>query len=115
MQGMVAQVDPGTDAVALTREYLNVLADGGNDPSFSDVNRFEDMPEEVDVAMGTVTMTASSGSGSYPVSITSVVSVRQADGLTVVGSLYYDPDSWDDQLLEEFAEMTFSMVDSQLA
>src|SRR5699024_3568799 len=109
MMGMAVEMDPGTDAIRLTGDYLELLAEGGSDPRYSEVLPMEGMPDSVDVGMGTVTITASGGGGTMDVAMTTVVSVRQSDGLTVVGTLYYDANDWEEELIDDFAAMTFSM------
>jgi hypothetical protein len=45
----------------------------------------------------------------------SLVSVRQSDGVTVIGTTYFTPNAGTDQLNKDFTTMSDSMLRSQAA
>ena len=60
-------------------------------------------------------MTVSGGQGSTKLFLFSLVSVRQSDGVTVIGTAYFAPDADTDQLNQDFTSMINSMLRSQAA
>ena len=52
---------------------------------------------------------------SIPRMSSGLVSVRQSDGVTVIGTTYFTPDADSDQLNKDFTSMINSMLRSQAA
>ena len=60
-------------------------------------------------------VTVSGGQGSTKLYLFSLVSVRQSDGVTVIGTAYFTPNTDTDQLNKDFTSMINSMLKSQAA
>ena len=55
------------------------------------------------------------GQGSTKLYLFSLVSVRQSDGVTVIGTAYFTPNTETDQLNKDFTAMMNSMLRTQAA
>ena len=60
-------------------------------------------------------MTVSGGQGTTKLFLFSLASVRQSDGVTVIGTTYFTPNADTAQLNTDFTSMINSMLKSQAA
>ena len=60
-------------------------------------------------------VTVSGGQGTTKLFLFSLASVRQSDGVTVIGTTYFTPNADTDQLNKDFTSMVNSMLESQVA
>lgn len=104
--------DPGVDANAMMAIYIEQMAETFQNPVVSG-------PEPVDVGpngTGSVMVmdgTRTSSSGSFQARLGTVISVRTADGVSILSALYTDPDLWE-LSLDGHSQMTNDMLDDLL-
>jgi hypothetical protein len=113
--GQSVQVSPSTNSGQLCDAWHRDVAEGSSNGKFQD-------PKDVDLgttrlkgASCVAQVTVSGGQGTTKLFLFSLVSVRQSDGVTVIGTAYFTPDADTDQLNKDFASMVNSMLRTQVA
>jgi len=111
--GQSLQISPSTNPGQLCDAWHRDVAEGTSNGKFQD-------PKDVDVgttrlkaATCVAQVTVSGGQGSTKLYLFSLVSVRQSDGVTVIGTTYFTPNANTDQLNKDFTSMLNSMLRSQ--
>ena len=111
--GQSLQISPSTNPGQLCDAWHRDVAEGTSNGKFQD-------PKDVDVgttrlkgATCVAQVTVSGGQGSTKLYLFSLVSVRQSDGVTVMGTTYFTPNANTDQLNKDFTSMINSMLRSQ--
>jgi hypothetical protein len=113
--GQSLQISPSTNPGQLCDAWHRDVSEGTSNGKFQD-------PKDVDVgttrlkaASCVAQVTVSGGQGSTKLYLYSLVSVRQSDGVTVIGTAYFTPNTDTDQLNKDFTAMMNSMLRSQAA
>ena len=113
--GQSLQISPSTNPGQLCDAWHRDVAEGTSNGKFQD-------PKDVDVgttrlkaATCVAQVTVSGGQGSTKLYLFSLVSVRQSDGVTVIGTAYFTPNTDTDQVNKDFTAMMNSMLRSQAA
>jgi hypothetical protein len=111
--GQSLQISPSTNPGQLCDAWHRDVSEGTSNGKFQD-------PKDVDVgttrlkaASCVAQVTVSGGQGSTKLYLFSLVSVRQSDGVTVIGTAYFTPNTDTDQLNKDFTVMMNSMLRSQ--
>jgi hypothetical protein len=111
--GQSLQISPSTNPGQLCDAWHRDVAEDTSNGKFQD-------PKDVDVgttrlkaATCVAQVTVSGGQGSTKLYLFSLVSVRQSDGVTVIGTTYFTPNANTDQLNKDFTSMINSMLRSQ--
>jgi hypothetical protein len=111
--GQSLQISPSTNPGQLCDAWHRDVAEGTSNGKFQD-------PKDVDVgttrlkaATCVAQVTVSGGQGTTKLYLFSLVSVRQSDGVTVIGTSYFTPNTDTDQLNKDFTSMIDSMLRSQ--
>lgn len=110
--GQAIEVAAGTNPGQLCTAWHKQVAEGGANGKFTDAKALG-LGSKAKGATCQAELTLSSGQGTTTIDLFSLVSVRQSDGVTVIGTTYFKPGAYDDQLSKDFAAMTGSMVQSQ--
>lgn len=109
------KLDASTNPTQLVDAYHDQISEGQGDVQKKAAEKVDVGTDKVAAAHGLVAFTQSSGQGSGQVVFESIGSVRQADGVTVMGSLIYPPSKQSDsQLGEDFSAMVNSLLESQV-
>ena len=113
--GQSLQISQSTNPSQLCDAWHRDVAEGTTNGKFQD-------PKDADVgtarlkgATCVAQVTVSGGQGSTKLYLFSLVSVRQSDGVTVIGTAYFTPNADTDQLNQDFTSMINSMLRSQAA
>jgi len=113
--GQSVQVTPSTNPGQLCDAWHRDVSDGTSNGKFQD-------PKDVDLgttrlkgATCVAQVTVSGGQGTTKLFLFSLVSVRQSDGVTVIGTAYFTPNADTDQLDKDFNSMINSMLRTQVA
>ena len=112
--GQVNQVEPNTNPGQLCDGWHRRIAADQADGKFADPKSADLNNPKIKGASCVGTFTASNGSGSQEIFVFSLVSVR-TDGVTVLGTEYFQQDADSDQLNRDFTAMMNSMLEGQLS
>jgi hypothetical protein len=110
--GQAVSVDPGTNPGQLCDAWHRKIADGQANGQFGNPETADLNTKNLKGATCTGMFTASNGSGSQDVVVSSLVSVR-TDGVTAIGTMYFLKDADGDQLNKDFSAMMNSMLQDQ--
>ena len=113
--GQSASIDADTNPGQLCTAWHKQVAESASSGKFSDPKSVDLNTSKLKAASCSAQITVSSGQGSSAVLLVSIVSVRQSDGVTAVGTLYFSNGSDVDQLDDDFGVMMNSMVRSQVS
>ncbi|MGI3784683.1 MAG: hypothetical protein ACRYG2_28315 [Janthinobacterium lividum] len=113
--GQTATVDAGSNPGQLCTAWHKQLAEGEGGGKFSAPKTADAGSDKLTAATCSAQITASSGQGSSDLRVVSVVSVRDSDGLAVLGTVAFTSASDQDQLQKDFTSMANSMLASQAA
>ena len=112
--GQAVKVDKGTNPGQLCTAWHKQVAEEASGGKFADPKSLDLGSDKLKGASCSAQVTVSSGQGSSTVLLVSVVSVRQSDGVTVVGTVYFTSSSEEDQLNKDFGSMVNSMLRTQV-
>ena len=113
--GQTAALDAGSNPGQICTAWHKQLADGEGGGKFTAPKTADVGTDKLKAATCSAQITASSGQGSSELLLVSVVSVRSADGVTVVGTVAFTSASDEDQLQKVFTSITKSMLNTQAA
>jgi hypothetical protein len=110
--GQAVAVDPGTNPGQLCDAWHRKIVEGQANGQFGNPETADLNTKNLKGATCTGMFTASNGSGSQDVVVSSLVSVR-TDGVTAIGTMYFLKDAEGDQLNKDFSAMMNSMLQDQ--
>jgi hypothetical protein len=113
--GQSVQVSPSTNPGQLCDAWHRDVAKGTSNGKFQDSKDVDLGTTRLKGATCVAQVTVSGGQGTTKLFLFSLVSVRQSDGVTVLGTAYFTPDADTDQLNKDFTSMVNSMLRTQVA
>ena len=111
--GQSLQITQSTNPGQLCDAWHREIAEGTTNGKFQDPKDADVGTARLKAATCVAQVTISGGQGSTKLFLFSLVSVRQSDGVTVIGTAYFTPDADTDQLNQDFTSMINSMLRSQ--
>ena len=111
--GQSLQISPSTNPGQLCDAWHRDVAEGTSNGKFQDAKDADVGTTRLKAATCVAEVTVSGGQGTTKLYLFSLVSVRQSDGVTVIGTAYFTPNTQTDQLNKEFTSMINSMLKSQ--
>jgi hypothetical protein len=111
--GQSLQITQSTNPGQLCDAWHREIAEGTTNGKFQDSKDADVGTARLKAATCVAQVTISGGQGSTKLFLFSLVSVRQSDGVTVIGTAYFTPDADTDQLNQDFTSMINSMLRSQ--
>jgi hypothetical protein len=113
--GQSLQVSQSTNPGQLCDAWHRDVAEGTSKGEFQDPKDAEVGTTRLKAATCVAQVTISGGQGTTKLFLFSLASVRQSDGVTVIGTAYFTPDADTAQLNRDFTSMINSMLKSQTA
>jgi hypothetical protein len=113
--GQSLQITQSTNPGQLCDAWHRDIAEGTTNGKFQDPKDADVGTARLKAATCVAQVTVSGGQGSTKLFLFSLASVRQSDGVTVIGTAYFTPDADTDQLNQDFTSMINSMLRSQAA
>ena len=113
--GQSVQISPSTNPGQLCEAWHKDVAEGTSNGKFQEAKDVDLGTARLKGATCVAEVTVSGGQGSTKLYLFSLVSVRQSDGVTVIGTAYFTPDVNTDQLNKDFTSMVNSMLRTQAA
>lgn len=113
--GQSLQISQSTNPAQLCDAWHRDIAEGTTNGKFEDPKDADVGTARLKAATCVAQVTVSGGQGSTKLYLFSMASVRQSDGVTVIGTAYFTPDADTDQLNQDFTSMINSMLRSQAA
>ena len=111
--GQSLQISPSTNPGQLCDAWHRDVAEGTSNGKFQDAKDADVGTTRLKAATCVAEVTVSGGQGTTKLYLFSLVSVRQSDGVTVIGTAYFTPNTQTDQLNKDFTSMINSMLKSQ--
>ncbi len=111
--GQSLQISPSTNPGQLCDAWHRDVAEGTSNGKFQDAKDADVGTTRLKAATCVAEVTVSGGQGTTKLYLFSLVSVRQSDGVTVIGTAYFTPNTDTDQLNKDFTSMINSMLKSQ--
>jgi hypothetical protein len=112
--GQAVKIDKGTNPGQLCTAWHKQVAEGTSGGKFADPKTLDLGTSKLKGASCAAQVTVSSGQGSSTVLLVSVTSVRQSDGVTVLGTVYFTSSADETQLNKDFSSMVNSMLRTQV-
>jgi hypothetical protein len=113
--GQSLQISQSTNPSQLCDAWHRNIAEGTTNGKFQDPTDADVGTARLKAATCVAQVTVSGGQGSTKLFLFSLVSVRQSDGVTVIGTTYFTPNAETEQLNKDFTTMINSMLRSQAA
>ena len=113
--GQSLQISQSTNPGQLCDAWHRNIAEGTTNGKFQDSKDADVGTTRLKAATCSAQVTVSGGQGSTKLFLFSLVSVRQSDGVSVIGTTYFTPNADTDQLDKDFTSMINSMLRSQTA
>jgi hypothetical protein len=113
--GQSLQISQSTNPGQLCDAWHRKIAEGTTNGKFQDPKDADVGTTRLKAATCVAQVTVSGGQGSTKLFLFSLASVRQSDGVTVIGTTYFTDDADTDQLDKDFTSMINSMLGSQAA
>jgi hypothetical protein len=113
--GQSLQISQSTNPGQLCDAWHRNIAEGTTNGKFQDPKDADVGTTRLKAATCAAQVTVSGGQGSTKLFLFSLVSVRQSDGVSVIGTTYFTPNADTDQLDKDFTSMINSMLRSQTA
>jgi hypothetical protein len=113
--GQSLQISQSTNPGQLCDAWHRNIAEGTSNGKFQDPKDADVGTTRLKAATCSAQVTVSGGQGSTKLFLFSLVSVRQSDGVSVIGTAYFTPNADTDQLDKDFTSMINSMLRSQTA
>jgi hypothetical protein len=113
--GQSVQISPSTNPGQLCDAWHRDVAEGTSNGKFQDSKDVDLGTTRLKGASCVAQVTVSGGQGTTKLLLFSLVSVRQSDGVTVIGTAYFTPDADTGQLNKDFSSMVNSMLRTQVA
>ena len=113
--GQSLQISQSTNPAQLCEAWHRDVAEGTSNGEFQDPKDAEVGTTRLKAATCVAQVTVSGGQGTTKLFLFSMASVRQSDGVTVIGTAYFTPNVDTAQLNTDFNSMINSMLKSQAA
>jgi hypothetical protein len=113
--GQSVQISPSTNPGQLCEAWHRDVAEGTSNGQFQEAKDVDLGTARLKGATCVAQVTVSGGQGTTKLYLFSLISVRQSDGVTVIGTAYFTPDVNTDQLNKDFSSMVNSMLRTQAA
>lgn len=113
--GQAVELEKDTNPGQLCTAWHEQVAEGGADAELADPKKLDLGSSELRGASCVAQVTVSGGQGSSDVLVCTVVSVRERDGVTVLGTVYFTAGSDTEKVDEDFSAMVGSMLETQVA
>jgi hypothetical protein len=113
--GQSLQISQSTNPGQLCDTWHRNIAEGTSNGQFQDSKDANVRTSRLKAATCVAEVTVSGGQGTTELYLFSLVSVRQSDGVTVIGTAYFTPNADTEQLNKDFTSMVNSMLESQVA
>ena len=113
--GQSLQISPSTNPGQLCDAWHRDIAEGTSNGKFQDSKDVDVGTTRLKAATCVAQVTVSGGQGTTQLYLFSLVSVRQSDGVSVIGTAYFTPKADTDQLNKDFTTMINSMLRSQVS
>ncbi len=113
--GQSLQISQSTNPGQLCDAWHRDVAEGTSKGEFQDPKDAEVGTTRLKAATCVAQVTISGGQGTTKLFLFSLASVRQSDGVTVIGTAYFTPEVDTAQLNSDFTSMINSMLKSQAA
>lgn len=113
--GQAVQLEAGTNPGQLCTAWHKQVAEGAANAKYADPEKIDLGSSDLSGATCMAQVTVSSGQGSSEVLVHTAVSVREDDGVTVLGTVYFTKGSDIDQVNTDFSTMVGSMLKTQAA
>jgi hypothetical protein len=113
--GQSLQISQSTNPAQLCDAWHRDVAEGTSNGEFQDPKDAEVGTTRLKAATCVAQVTVSGGQGTTKLFLFSLASVRQSDGVTVIGTAYFTPNVDTAQLNTDFTSMINSMLRSQSA
>src|SRR4029434_2279936 len=102
--GQSLQISQSTNAAQLCEAWHRNIAEGTSNGKFQDAKDADVGTTRLKAATCAAQVTVSGGQGSTKLFLFSLVSVRQSDGVSVIGTTYFTSDADTDQLAQDRSE-----------
>ncbi|HJY43711.1 MAG TPA: hypothetical protein VJ301_03765 [Propionibacteriaceae bacterium] len=112
--GQSLQISQSTNPGQLCEAWHRNVAEGTSNGKFQDAKDANVGTSSLKAATCVAEVTVSGGQGTTKLYLFSLVSVRQSDGVTVIGTAYFTPNADTEQLNKDFTSMVNSMLESQV-
>jgi pyruvate/2-oxoglutarate dehydrogenase complex dihydrolipoamide acyltransferase (E2) component len=113
--GQSLQISQSTNPGQLCDAWHRDVAEGTSNGKFQDAKDTNVGTSSLKAATCVAEVTVSGGQGTTKLYLFSMVSVRQNDGVSVIGTAYFTPNAETEQLNKDFTSMVNSMLESQVA
>jgi hypothetical protein len=113
--GQSVQITQSTNPGQLCDAWHRNVAEGTSNGQYQDSKDINVGTSSLKAATCVAQVTVSGGQGTTKLYLFSLVSVRQSDGVTVIGTAYFTPNTDTEQLNKDFTSMVDSMLESQVA
>jgi hypothetical protein len=113
--GQSLQISQSTNPGQLCDAWHRNVAEGTSNGQFQDPEDVNAGTSSLKAATCVAQVTVSNGQGTTKLYLFSLVSVRQSDGVTVIGTAYFTPNADTEKLNKDFTSMVNSMLQSQVA
>ena len=113
--GQSLQISQSTNPGQLCDAWHRDVAEGTSNGKFQDAKDANVGTSSLKAATCVAEVTVSGGQGTTKLYLFSLASVRQSDGVTVIGTAYFTPNAGTEQLNKDFTSMVNSMLESQVA
>jgi hypothetical protein len=113
--GQSLQISQSTNPAQLCDAWHRNVAEGTSNGKFQDPKDAEVGTTRLKAATCVAEVTVSGGQGTTKLFLFSLASVRQSDGVTVIGTAYFTPNVATAKLNTDFTSMINSMLKSQAA
>jgi hypothetical protein len=111
--GQTATLDTGSNPGQTCTAWHKQLAEGEGGGKFSTPRTTDVGSGDLDAAVCSAQVTASSGQGSSDLLLVTLVSVRSTDGVAVLATVAFTSASDEDQVEKDFTSMSSSMLRAQ--
>jgi hypothetical protein len=112
--GQVISADPSTNAGQLCTAWHQKVAEGSTNGKFGEPKTTDLGTTKLKASTCNAQVTVSNGQGTATIVLFTLVSVRQSDGVTVLGTAYFTPNADTQQLDKDFSAMVNSMLQGQV-
>jgi hypothetical protein len=113
--GQSLQISQSTNPGQLCDAWHRNVAEGTSNGKFQDAKDASVGTNSLNAATCVAEVTVSGGQGTTKLYLFSLVSVRESDGVSVIGTAYFTPNADTEQLNKDFTSMVNSMLQSQVA
>ncbi len=113
--GQTVELATGSNPGQVCTAWHKQLAEGEGGGTFSEPKTADVGTDKLSAASCSAKVTVSGGQGSSALLLVSIVSVRESDGVTVVGTVAFPSSTDQEALQKDFTSMSASMLETQAA